>query len=942
MSQSRPLPTHTPLTKKVLLVGWDAADWKVITPLMDAGKMPNLQKFADGGVVGNLSTLYPVLSPMLWTSIATGKRAAKHGIHGFAEPDPATGGVRPVTSLGRKTKAIWNILNQQGLRSNIVSWWPSYPAEPINGVMLSNNYQNAVDTQDKPWPLHPASVHPEHLRKSMAELRVHPAEITGEQILPFVPQANDIDQTRDTRLAGISKLLAECASVHSAATGIMQLEPWDFMAVYYDTIDHFSHGFMKYHPPQLPWINDRDFKLYQNVINTTYEFHDLMLGTLMHLAGEDTTIIIVSDHGFHPDHLRPRELPNEPAGPAEEHRPFGMFAALGPGIKKDELLFGASLLDITPTILTLLGLPVGHDMDGKPLLNALQPVTPGYIDSWDNMAGEDGSHPAELNIDVIDEQEALQQLVDLGYIEEPNENLQTTTENTVRELRYNLARDFFGARKYTEATPLFQSLWQQYPQESRFGLKIFDCQLATHQTKQARKTLELIIERKQHYAKQSEIELNKQLDSHKNNNVSADELNDKELTKLQKLRRNASTNLATLAYLNARLLHSEARYTEALDELTRAEEIQTHNIPALLQTRVEIQMAMHQWAQAIKTCQQILELDPVNPGAQLSLARCYLSQRNKSQQALDAVTRCLGLTYHNPRAHYLCGVALHRLGRSHEARDAFETALTQNPVMPAVHRRLSLLYRLWLRNPSKASEHAALAEKTKQQLADFKAGKHSENPAQTITERPLSASLHDMNCNTSPGKRPENGIVVVSGLPRSGTSMMMQMLEAGGIPILTDSARKADSDNLRGYYEYEPIKKMASSSCWLEPSRGKAVKIIAQLLPHLRQGEHYRVIFMQRPLKSVIASQGKMLSRLNRNGGRLSEKRLAETYLKQIDSVRKTLSRYPEQIHILSINYSEALNNPKKTAEKINRFLGGNLNEQAMTTAVEQSLQNQL
>ena len=357
-----------PLTKKVLLVGWDAADWKVITPLMDAGKMPNLQKFADGGVIGNLSTLYPVLSPMLWTSIATGKRADKHGIHGFAEPDPDTGSVRPVTSLGRKTKAIWNILNQQGLSSNVVSWWPSYPAEPINGVMVSNNYQTAVTNPDKRWPLPKASVHPERLRKSLAELRVHPTEITGEQIFPFVPGLADVNQQKDKRIQAIAKLLAECASVHSAATGIMQMEPWDFMAVYYDTIDHFSHGFMKYHPPQLSWIKDEDFNLYQNVINTTYEFHDLMLGTLMQLAGDDTTIIIVSDHGFHPDHLRPKELPNEPAGPADEHRPFGMFAALGPGIKKDELVFGASLLDITPTILTLLGLPIGRDMDGKPLV----------------------------------------------------------------------------------------------------------------------------------------------------------------------------------------------------------------------------------------------------------------------------------------------------------------------------------------------------------------------------------------------------------------------------------------------------------------------------------------------------------------------------------------------------------------------------------------------
>jgi predicted AlkP superfamily phosphohydrolase/phosphomutase len=84
----------TPMSKKVLLLGWDAADWKVITPLMDAGLMPNLEKLVGEGLMGNLSTLYPVLSPMLWTSIATGKRAHKHGIHGFSEPDPQTGGVR--------------------------------------------------------------------------------------------------------------------------------------------------------------------------------------------------------------------------------------------------------------------------------------------------------------------------------------------------------------------------------------------------------------------------------------------------------------------------------------------------------------------------------------------------------------------------------------------------------------------------------------------------------------------------------------------------------------------------------------------------------------------------------------------------------------------------------------------------------------------------------
>ena len=125
---------------RMLLVGWDAADWKVINPLLTRGEMPNLARLMQSGVHGNHATLYPPLSPMLWTSIATGKRPTKHGIHGFTEPTEDGLAVRPVSNLGRKTKALWNILNQNGKRCIVVGWWPSHPAEPINGVMVSNHF----------------------------------------------------------------------------------------------------------------------------------------------------------------------------------------------------------------------------------------------------------------------------------------------------------------------------------------------------------------------------------------------------------------------------------------------------------------------------------------------------------------------------------------------------------------------------------------------------------------------------------------------------------------------------------------------------------------------------------------------------------------------------------------------------------------------------------
>src|SRR5579862_398211 len=129
----------TPRTR-VLFVGWDAADWKVIRPLLDQGQMPNLARLIAGGVSGNLATLYPPLSPMLWTSIATGKRPGKHGIHGFIEPVPGGGGIRPISVLSRTARAVWNILNQNAKRCVVVGWWPSHPAEPIDGVMVSDFY----------------------------------------------------------------------------------------------------------------------------------------------------------------------------------------------------------------------------------------------------------------------------------------------------------------------------------------------------------------------------------------------------------------------------------------------------------------------------------------------------------------------------------------------------------------------------------------------------------------------------------------------------------------------------------------------------------------------------------------------------------------------------------------------------------------------------------
>ena len=137
--------------RKVLLIGWDSADWEMIDPLLQSGQMPALARLLKGGVRGNLATIQPVLSPMLWTSIATGKRADKHGICGFTEPLPDGTGIVPVRSTSRKCKAIWNILSQNGLKSNIVGWFATDPPEPINGVMITDQFLVAPESQNRKY-----------------------------------------------------------------------------------------------------------------------------------------------------------------------------------------------------------------------------------------------------------------------------------------------------------------------------------------------------------------------------------------------------------------------------------------------------------------------------------------------------------------------------------------------------------------------------------------------------------------------------------------------------------------------------------------------------------------------------------------------------------------------------------------------------------------------
>jgi hypothetical protein len=181
----------------------------------------------------------------------------------------------------------------------------------------------------------------------------------------------------------------------------------------------------------------------------------------------------------------------------------------------------------------------------------------------------------------------------------------------------------------------------------------------------------------------------------------------------------------------------------------------------------------------------------------------------------------------------------------------------------------------------------------------------------------------------------DSEITIVSGLPRSGTSLMMQMLDHGGLPVVTDNIRTADTDNPRGYYEYEQVKKIKQDASWLPAARGKVFKMISQLLYDLPPTERYRIIFMERDMDEMLRSQDKMLERLGRKGA--PHDQIKRSYGIHVEKLRDWL-RQQKNIEVLYVSYNDLVGRAEEQAQRVREFLGGKGNVEHMVRAVDPSL----
>jgi tetratricopeptide (TPR) repeat protein len=413
--------------RKVLWLAVDSFDWDIARPLMEAGRMPHLKRLVEEGASGDLQPVAPLLSPVIWTSVATGKTPGKHGIVDFVASDPATGAVIPVTSTLRRSRAFWNILSDAGVSVGVIAWWASFPAEPVQGFMATDRiaYQLFRDRIRDVAGDDLLKTHPRDLFGDIAPLIVPPAQIADGEVGRFINLrrhgARFSPDDRE-RVNEFKTVLASARTYAGIGMKLFEARPTEVRVIYFEGPDTASHLFMPFAPPRSEGVAEEKVEMFGRVVPEFYAYQDEWIGRfIQRFADSDTTIVLCSDHGFKTGSDRPGTESRISKGRAADwHNREGMIVLAGKDVRRGGRILGATVMDLVPTLLALYGMPVGEDMDGKVLTAALTEEFLQRHPARSVATYETAESRSETRVARVSEgdQELLQKLQSLGYIQQ--------------------------------------------------------------------------------------------------------------------------------------------------------------------------------------------------------------------------------------------------------------------------------------------------------------------------------------------------------------------------------------------------------------------------------------------------------------------------------------------------------------------------------------------
>ncbi len=457
---------------RVLLLGFDGLDPEAVDLLISEGKLPNLARMRLEGAYGRVRSFEPMLSPILWTTIATGRTPEAHGIGHFVALDPKTGESLPVTSDLRRVRALWNILSEQGKSTALVGWWATWPPEPIRGWVVSDHlayhflFGAGLSANDPTIKTSPAE-----LEARLAPLVVRPGAVGRAELAPFadVPDA-DFDGPLDLQddLAHLRWVVATAETYRRIGLELWNDERPDVELVYIEGTDSVAHLFGHlFRSKGLAGELAEQRTRYGRAAEAMYERADAILGDFLSAADSATTVIVLSDHGF-----RLGELPDDPSRLRDMrrvserfHRLEGVLYAWGRGVRAGARFEDATLLDVAPTLLALQGLPASREMPGRVLAEGFV-----HLDSPERVATFETSPRATMRVerDATADRAMLEHLASLGYLSGPGRDAAAAGAAGMSspQAERNLAAIAFHEGNYDSAERRYRALMATEPADA--------------------------------------------------------------------------------------------------------------------------------------------------------------------------------------------------------------------------------------------------------------------------------------------------------------------------------------------------------------------------------------------------------------------------------------------------------------------------------------------
>ena len=415
-------------SNRVFLIGWDGADPRAMDELLAAGKMPNLARLIERGSYGEIATLKPTLSPAIWTTVVTGVHRDTHGVQHFWKGKKAEGNQELYTSRDREVAAVWGIATAADRRVDVLGWWATWPAESIRGTFVSDRFafnrmgavassfgQNVDLTPTVDGLYSPPEAAPivEPCRVAAKDAKA-PVLDRLRELDPAIPGVSEFKESMES-------FLSQDETNHCLTLALLERDVPEVLLTYYEGTDIAGHiAWGARYPRLYKKVTGRSLEperaaLLAGMVEDSYMLQDQRLGEILQFADERTTIIVMSDHGMHVGDDPTRMWTGQ-----HTRAPAGIFILAGAGVRPGSTLRDPTMYDVLPTMLTLAGLPVADDLEGRVLQEALLDTDKGGPRRLPHVATYRRGPRADLPASGATPADALrsEQLRQLGYTED--------------------------------------------------------------------------------------------------------------------------------------------------------------------------------------------------------------------------------------------------------------------------------------------------------------------------------------------------------------------------------------------------------------------------------------------------------------------------------------------------------------------------------------------